>query len=51
MQRYIETVGRVKDGCNLVGVASGLIGSVQCVLRGCLCLRCMPMTEWHGTSL
>ena len=34
MQIYIGTVGRVKDGCNVVDVASGLIGSVQCVREG-----------------
>ena len=38
MQRYIGTVGKVKDGCNVVGVVSGLIGSVQCV-RGVVYVR------------
>ena len=45
MQRYIRTVGRMKDGCSMAGVANGLVGSVQCMSGGCLCARCVPMTE------
>ena len=40
----------MKNGCNVAGVASGLIGSVQGMSGGCLCARCVSMTELHGTS-
>ena len=51
MLRYICTVGIVKAGCNVagvagvVGVASGHIGRVQGMNVGHLHARFVPMTE------
>ena len=45
MRKYIRTVGRVKDGGNVAGLASGLIWSVQGMNVGRSRARFVPMTE------
>ena len=39
VRRYIRTVGRGKDGCNVAGVASGDTGSVRGMSKGRLYAR------------
>ena len=36
---------KVKEGCSVVGVATGHIGCVRGISGGRLCARFVPMTE------